>query len=252
MVQAITRLFDRYEDASDAVTQLEAAGVPHHDISLIANNAEGRHLSEGRRDGVNESEAAEGAGKGATTGGILGGGAGLLAGLGMLAIPGLGPVVAAGWLVSTAVGAAIGAAAGGATGGLLGALKDAGHTDEEAHVYAEGVRRGGTLVSVRCESGDHRATAERVLNGVGGVDAVTRGADYRAGGWESFEGSAEPYTADQVVAERRGRFPEDRSFVSPGAANLGESDDLRTEPVRDSGFSDPAVQPTDPTERSGF
>ena len=247
MAQAITRLFDRYEDAVAAVSQLEAAGVPHHDISLIANNAENRHPKDGRGD---DSDTAEGAGKGAATGGLLGGGAGLLAGLGMLAIPGLGPVVAAGWLVSTAVGAAIGAAAGGLTGGVLGALKDAGHTDEEAHVYAEGVRRGGTLVSVRCDSGDHRAIAERVLNG--GVDAVTRGADYRANGWQSCDGSAEPYSADQVIAERRTRFPEDRSFMSPGAAALGQSDDLRDEPVRDGGFADPTSRATDPTERGGF
>ncbi len=63
----------------------------------------------------------------------------------MLAIPGLGPVVAAGWLASTAVGAAV----GGATGGLLGALKEAGHSDEEANVYAEGVRRGVTSSASR-------------------------------------------------------------------------------------------------------
>jgi len=123
MAQAVTRLFDRYEDATAAVAQLEAAGVPHHDISLIANNAEGRDVGRGR-DSDDGHEAADGAGKGATTGGLLGGGAGLLAGLGMLAIPGLGPVVAAGWLVSTAVGAAVGAAAGGVTGGVLGALKE--------------------------------------------------------------------------------------------------------------------------------
>lgn len=242
MAQAITRLFDRYEDAAAAVRELEAAGVPHHDISLIANNAEGRPVT----NDPTRSDAAEGAGKGATTGGLVGGGAGLLAGLGMLAIPGLGPVVAAGWLVSTAVGAAIGAAAGGVTGGLLGALKDAGHSDEDAHVYAEGVRRGGTLVSVRCESGDHRATAERVLNGGSGVDAATRGADYRAAGWEAFDGSASPMTADEIAAERRRRFPEDRSF-SGTATDLGQSDDLRDEPVRDGGFGDPARRPSDPT-----
>ena len=252
MAPAITRLFDRSEDASAAVTQLEAAGVPHHDISLIANNAEGRHLTGGRRDDVNENEAAEGAGKGAATGGLLGGGAGLLAGLGMLAIPGLGPVVAVGWLASTAVGALIGAAAGGATGGLLGALKDAGHTDDDAHVYAEGVRRGGALVSVRCEGGEHRAAAERILHGIGGVDAATRGADYRASGWRSFDGDAEPYNADQVMAERRTRFPEDRSFMSPGDTSLGQSDDLRDEPVRDAGLGDPASRPINPTERSGY
>jgi hypothetical protein len=65
----------------------------------------------------------------------VGGAVGLLAGLGLLAIPGIGPVVAAGWLVSTAAGAA----AGGATGGLIGALTQAGVSEEDAHVYAEGV-----------------------------------------------------------------------------------------------------------------
>ena len=244
MTQAITRLFDRYEAATAAVARLEAAGVPHHDISLIANNAEGRPV-------IGDNDAAEGAGKGAATGGLLGGGAGLLAGLGMLAIPGLGPVVAAGWLVSTAVGAAIGAAAGGAAGGLLGALKDAGHSDEDAHVYAEGVRRGGTLVSVRCDSGDHRATAEQVLNGASGVDVMTRGAEYRAAGWQAFDGSAEPLGVDAVLAERRLRYPEDRSFASPAErGGLGQSDDLRTEPVRDGGLGDPAERPMDPNLRS--
>jgi hypothetical protein len=240
MAQAISRLFDNHQQAASAVTQLEQAGIPPEDISLIANNTEGRHLTEGRRDGADDNEAGEGAAKGATTGGLLGGGAGLLAGLGMLAIPGLGPVVAAGWLASTAVGAAVGAAAGGATGGLLGALKDAGHSDEDAHVYAEGVRRGGTLVSVKPSNDTDAATAEQILNGGGGVDATSRGAAYRATGWEGFNPAAEPFSADELAAERR-RFPENRSF---------QSDDLRGEPV-DSGASEPLARPVDPTMRGG-
>ena len=231
MAQAITRLFDRHEDAAEAVRQLEAAGVPHSDISLIANNVEGRHLSEGRRDGADDNDTAEGAAKGATTGGLLGGGAGLLAGLGMLAIPGLGPVVAAGWLVSTAVGAAVGAAAGGAAGGLLGALKDAGHNDEDAHVYAEGVRRGGTLVSVRAANDTDRATAERVLNGRGGVDAAARGASYREAGWQGFDPAAQPYSADDVIGERN-RYGESRSFGGTSGATERDIADDRADRVR--------------------
>ena len=247
MAQAITRLFDNYEDAAAAVSRLEQAGIPHEDISLIANNTEGRHLTEGRRDparadDLNDNDTAGGAAKGATTGGLLGGGAGLLAGLGMLAIPGLGPVVAVGWLASTAVGAAIGAAAGGAAGGLLGALKDAGHTDEEAHVYAEGVRRGGALVSVKPDNDTDAERARQVLSGGAAVDATTRGADYRASGWQSFDPAAEPYGADQIATERR-RYEEARSFQANSArpTNGGE-------PVRDTGFSDPA-RPADPTPR---
>lgn len=223
MAQAITRLFDRHEDAAQAVRQLEEAGVPHQDISLIANNVEGRHLSEGRRDGMDDNDAGEGAAKGATTGGLLGGGAGLLAGLGMLAIPGLGPVVAAGWLVSTAVGAVVGAAAGGAAGGLLGALTDAGHTNEDAQVYTEGVRRGGTLVSVRASSDADRATAERVLNGGRGVEAAARGASYREAGWQGFDPASQPYSGDQLETERN-RYAQDRGG-SVGSSRMDEAMD---------------------------
>src|SRR3954469_13886583 len=148
----VTRLFDTYEQAAQAVAELESSGVPHSDISIVANNAEGR-LGDSSRSTITSSaadvdrdhDAGTGAGTGATIGTVLGGGAGLLAGLGMLAIPGVGPVVAAGWLIATLAGAGVGAAAG----GLLGSLTGAGVSEQEAHVYAEGVRRGGTLVTVR-------------------------------------------------------------------------------------------------------
>lgn len=247
MTKAITRLFDSHEQAQAAVQRLEAAGVPEHDISLIANNAEGRHLTGGRRDDADDNETAEGAGKGATTGGLIGGAGGLAAGLGMLAIPGLGPVVAAGWLAATAVGAAVGAAAGAAAGGLLGALKDAGHSDEEAHVYAEGVRRGGTLVSVRCDNPDHLARAEQVLNGEGSIDPTARAAAYRQDGWQAFDPNAEPYSADQVAQERR-RYAEDRSFL--GGESL-DSDDLRSRPAGQGEATDSLGRPpSDPTVRT--
>ena len=117
MTVTISRLYDSYADAQRAVTRLEAAGVPHSDISIVANNSD-NWFEGGKkdrdRDGVDDR--AESAGKGAGIGAGLGGAAGLLAGLGLLAIPGLGPVVAAGWLASTAVGAAAGAATGGIVG----------------------------------------------------------------------------------------------------------------------------------------
>ncbi len=137
---------------------------------------------------------------GASTGAVLGGLGGLLAGLGLLAIPGLGPVVAAGWLVTTVAGAGIGAAGGAATGGIVGALKNAGHSDEDANVYAEGVRRGGTLLSARVP--DELATqAEAALLRYNSVDAATRGADYRAGGWTRFDDDA---SYDATDAQRGG------------------------------------------------
>src|SRR5690242_3777531 len=126
MSRTITRLYDNRLDAAQAVEELESAGIDRDAISLVANNAhdgwrgdERGPLGSADADGDGENDAAEGAGKGATTGGVIGAGAGLLAGLGLLAIPGLGPVVAAGWLASTLTGAVAGAAAGGAAGGLL-------------------------------------------------------------------------------------------------------------------------------------
>src|SRR6187401_3739093 len=147
MTITISRLYDNYSDAQQAVRALEEAGLPHSDISIVANNSDSWFSTDKKvdrdRDGVDAR--AEGAGKGAGIGAGVGGAAGLLAGLGLLAIPGLGPVVAAGWLAATAVGAAAGAA----TGGIVGALTEAGVSDEDAQSYAEGVRRGGTLVTAR-------------------------------------------------------------------------------------------------------
>ena len=204
----VTRLFDTHTQALEAVSALEAAGFDKDKISLVSNNADNWHEGHRHKDqtpgdmnGDGENDIAEGAGKGAATGGALGAGAGVLAGLGMLAIPGLGPVVAAGWLASTAVAAIAGAAVGGTAGGLLGALKEAGHSDEEAHVYAEGVRRGGTLVSVKTDESE-RARVETIFNDRRGFDSQSRAGAYREAGWSSFDPAAEPWTAEQIEQER--------------------------------------------------
>lgn len=205
MKRTVTRLFDRYEDASRAVHELERMGFSHDDVSLVARDHEGR---EGKsfgdndhRQGDDPEEPGKSAARGATTGGLLGGGAGLLAGLGLLAIPGIGPLVGAGWLVSTLGGAAAGALGGGAAGGIVGALKDAGHSEEDAQVYAEGVRRGGALVSVRVD--ENRATeAERVLDQFQGANASDRGARYREQGWSRYDETAPLYGREEMERER--------------------------------------------------
>ena len=189
MSTIITRLFDTYEHASLAVTELETSGIPHSAVSLVANNVDDRYTSVVPSGGVSDPEhaAGSGAGAGASIGTVLGGGAGLLAGLGLLAIPGIGPVVAAGWLVATAVGAGVGAA----SGGLIGSLVGAGVSETDAHVYAEGVRRGGTLVTVRAE--DHQvATVESILDKHGPVNTSARGDEYRAEGWSRFDEASPP------------------------------------------------------------
>ena len=204
MTVTISRLYDDYTTASQVVRDLEAAGVPHKDISVVASNAdnwysEGKGATTGRkidRDADGRDDRAEGAVAGAGIGATLGGAAGLLAGLGLMAIPGVGPVVAAGWLVATAAGAA----AGGTAGSIVGALSQAGVSDDDAHVYAEGVRRGGTLVSARVPDGD-RARLEGILNR-SAVNIRDRGTAYRSAGWKGFDPKATAYSSEQVRKER--------------------------------------------------
>ena len=177
--RALTALFDDYEAAAQAVDQLEAAGIPHSEISIISNRTEPAAATLPPIDKAQEpDEAIDSAGTGATVGTVLGGGAGLLAGLGLLAIPGLGPVVAAGWLVATVTAAGVGAAAGWLIGGLTGA----GLSEGEAETYAEGVRRGGTLVTVRAD--ENRADRVlTILDRAGSIDLDERAQGWRSQGW---------------------------------------------------------------------
>ena len=181
----IVRLYDHHDDAANAVRALQEAGVPERDISILCR-----------------SDRVHGAATGAEIGAAVGGLAGLLTGLGLIPIPGIGPVVAAGWLAATAVGAA----AGGWAGGALGVLATAGISGEEAHAIAEGLRRGGTMVTARvpeAEKDRYAAILDR-----GAVDVRVRIEAYRATGWTSYDPNAAPYTAEEIRRERarnRGR-----------------------------------------------
>ncbi len=179
-MQTIVKLFDDYAHAEAAVRDLEGAGFSAADISIPHRRADGELTD--ARDGVVDDEASN-AGVGATIGTVVGGGAGLLAGLGLLAIPGLGPVVAAGWLVAAATTAGVGAAAG----GVLGALTESGVDEADANVYAEGVRRGGTLVTVRAADATQAANAETIMARHQPVSLRERGESYRSAGWTSYE-----------------------------------------------------------------
>jgi hypothetical protein len=182
-------MYDSYDEAKTVVHDLEAAGVPHSDISLVANaDAHGRSSTTGPSAvtgggdhpldpaGGDDTDAGAGGKRGAVLGSVLGGGAGLLAGIGALAIPGVGPVVAAGWLVATLTGAGVGAA----SGGLVGSLTGAGVSRDEAHVYAEGVKRGGSLVTVRVDESD-ASRVEAAMAQRGSSDWQQRRTAYGAG-----------------------------------------------------------------------
>jgi hypothetical protein len=183
-------MYDSYEQARAVVTELETAGVPQSDISLVANEstrsaafttAGTTAADSGTATGHRAPATETGAGTGAVLGTAVGGGLGLLAGIGALAIPGVGPVVAAGWLVATLTGAGIGAAGG----GLIGALTGAGLSRDEANVYAEGVRGGGSLVTVRTD-GTNAGVVEDIMGRHSPVDWQQRRAAYGPD-WTGFD-----------------------------------------------------------------
>ena len=197
--RTLARMYDNYEDAREVVNDLESFGIPHSDISLVANaDAHGRYSSVSSTSRIaaggdhpvdpadsDDTDAEAGAKRGAVLGGVLGGGAGLLAGIGALAIPGVGPVVAAGWLIVTLAGVGAGAGAGAASGGLIGSLTGAGLDREEADVYGEGVKRGGSLVSVRVDEA-RASDVEAVLARRNPVDWRQRRTTYGPE-WKGFD-----------------------------------------------------------------
>ncbi|HEY0202983.1 MAG TPA: YsnF/AvaK domain-containing protein [Acetobacteraceae bacterium] len=178
-MRTIAHVYPTYAEAARVVSSLESAGIPHSDISIVSGDKEHANANQGSMAGTAgtntgltsgdpEQGAATGAGTGASLGTVLGGGAGLLAGIGALAIPGIGPLVAAGWLVAALTGAGVGAAAG----GLLGSLTGAGISEADAQTYQEGVSSGGTLVTVRADDGQ-AAHVEQLMGMSTGTAATT-------------------------------------------------------------------------------
>lgn len=193
MTRTIIALYNDFENAQSAVQDLVDAGFERNDISLVANDASGEYrnyTTEGVED--DDVKAGEGAGFGAVVG--------TLVGLGVALIPGVGPVLAAGPLAA-ALMAGIGAAAGAATGGVVASLVDFGVPEEEAHVYAEGLRRGSTLVSATVED-THVSRVEEILNRHSPIDLDRRATAWREQGWQSFDYEAEPYAETDIRRER--------------------------------------------------
>lgn len=158
--------------AEQIVRGLRGAGFSEGDISVLLPDPAGT------RDFAYEkgTKMPEGAAAGAATGGALGGALGLLAGIGTLAIPGLGPFIAAGPIMATLSGAAVGATAGGLTGALVGL----GVPEYEAKQYEAKLERGNVLLSVHTDDGDERARAKEVFERHGAEDVATVGEE-RAG-----------------------------------------------------------------------
>lgn len=203
MTRTVVALFEDFNSANAALRELVDNGFSRDDISMMAGDPQGeygRYLETGP-EATDASGAAQGAGIGAGIGAAVGGLGGLLVGLGALTIPGIGPVIAAGPLAAALTGlagAGAGAVAGGVTGGLIGALVDMGVPEETAQYYAEGVRRGGHLVTVR--TADHMTDrAVDILNRHDPVDVNERAAQWRQSGWTGFDTEAGPYQTGETA-----------------------------------------------------
>lgn len=239
MTKTVVGSFDSYREAQQVVQELTRAGIPQADVNIVASNLRGEYASGtgtttgttvsgtsgtmtsgtaagasavGDNDAGYTSAASRsgdlaatgdadahtsGAATGAVTGGVIGGVAGLALAFTSLTIPVLGPIIAAGPIVATLTGAGVGAVAG----GLIGGLTDLGVNEEHAQYYAESVRRGGALVTVRAE--DTRADeVTRIMQRHGAVDINRRAETWRSSGWSGFDTSARPYTVDDLERER--------------------------------------------------
>lgn len=198
MAETLIALYDDFDNAREMVEELVEGGYYPEDITVVANDASGEYSRLIReldvRDKVEDVDAAEGAGFGAVVGALVG--------LGVAVIPGIGPVLAAGPLAAALTGGVIGAVTGAATGGLVAGLIDMDMPEEEAGYYAEGVRRGGTLVLVNVMDDEQAEEVLDIMEAYDPVDIDERVGLWREKGWNRFEPNTDPYTLEQIRQER--------------------------------------------------
>lgn len=198
-MKTVVGTYDNIQTAYAVANDLISAGYSRNDISVIANDVKNEyapHMSAADVNtvDVNSVDTTDDVAKGAGIGAAIGGLGGLLVGLGALAIPGVGPVIAAGPLLAALTGAGVGAV----TGGIVGALVDLGIPDEEAHIYSEGLRRGHVLVIAQAP--DSSATAVTQLMERPGLVDIQRQADsWRTSGWKSFDPEREVMTSSHRI-----------------------------------------------------
>jgi hypothetical protein len=179
MTKTIVALYDDIVVARQVVEDLVNADFERTSISLITNDANNQYSHYLDKDYIPREDAvtaSEGAGFGAIVGVLTG----ILVGLAALTIPGVGLVIAAGPIVAGLTGALAGAV----TGGIVGALVKSGVPEDEAPYYAEGIRRGGTLVSIET---DDTLRAEDIMNRYGSINIHERIDVWRQAGWKGFD-----------------------------------------------------------------
>ena len=154
-----------HSQAEQIVESLQTSGFPASEISVLLPDTEGKHDI----GLVKATKAPEGATTGAATGGVTGGVIGLLAGIGALAIPGVGPFIAAGPIMAALSGAAIGATTGGVVGGLIGL----GIPEFEAKRYEDKLKSGNYLIAVHAHDGSETDRAKEIFKNAGAEDITT-------------------------------------------------------------------------------
>lgn len=187
------------EQAEEIIDQLQMANFSNNDISVLFPD------KESTRDFAHEknTKAPEGAVTGASTGGIVGGALGWLAGIGSLAIPGVGPFIAAGPIMAALSGAAIGAAAGGIAGGLIGL----GIPELEAKRYEGKVKAGNLLISVHTENSEEITRAKEIFSSAGAQDICTTGEAATPKNQQATDRSTHPTSE---ASENDGRYGQGR------------------------------------------
>ena len=181
---AVFGIYKNVAQAELAVDQIVAQGFSSNDISvLLPDNQSTKEFAHEKN-----TKAPEGTTTSVATGGVIGGTLGLLAGIGALAIPGVGPFIAAGPIM----GALAGLGAGGAVGGIIGALVGMGMPEYEAKRYEGRLKSGGVLLSVHCDTSDEISRAKELLKATGAEDIASAG-----------EKSVSTHGVEQPVGSRR-------------------------------------------------
>jgi hypothetical protein len=193
MAETVIGAFDSFDDVAKAAAALREAEFPEKDVNIVANDARRSLEQEASESVPAKDDDTSGVATGLVAGGALGGAAGLAVGVMGLAIPGIGPILAAGPIAAALAGAGAGAVAG----GFVGALTDVGMTQTDAEYYAEAVRRGAALVMVRTDP-SRVDDAEAIMRRHDAFEIEDRVEQWKSSGWTGYDPSAPPYTYAEI------------------------------------------------------